>query len=199
MAIIAVMLFCAGLSLWYFAFVGALILILSPILWSHLAEHQQMRIIAGFNPDIDPLKWGWDAINSRNAIISGGFRGAEAFKAVHANHSDFIFMVLCEKLGFLGAFAYIAFNATMTVRMIWLARVARKDYGALICAGVAALMMAQTLENIGMCLAMGPVVGITLPFCSYGGSSILSLYICLGLIMSISTHNKKYYFERESA
>ena len=74
-----------------------------------------MRIIAGFNPDIDPLKWGWDAINSRNAIISGGFRGAglfggEAFKAVHANHSDFIFMVLCEKLGFLGAFAYIAFN-----------------------------------------------------------------------------------------
>jgi len=87
----------------------------------------------------------------------------------------------------------------MTVRMIWLARVARKDYGALICAGVAALMMAQTLENIGMCLAMVPVVGITLPFCSYGGSSILSLYICLGLIMSISTHNKKYYFERESA
>lgn len=204
MAIIAVMLFCAGLSLWYFAFLGALILILQPILWSHLAEHQQMRIIAGFNPDIDPLKWGWDAINSRNAIISGGFRGAglfggEAFKAVHANHSDFIFMVLCEKLGFLGAFAYIAFNATMTVRMIWLARVARKDYGALICAGVAALMMAQTLENIGMCLAMVPVVGITLPFCSYGGSSILSLYICLGLIMSISTHNKKYYFERESA
>ena len=55
----------------------------------------------------------------------------------------------------------------MTVRMIWLARVARKDYGALICAGVAALMMAQTLENIGMCLAMVPVVGITLPFCSY--------------------------------
>ena len=75
MAIIAVMLFCAVLSLLYFAFLCALILILSPILWSHLAEHQQMRIIAGFNPDIDPLKWGWDAINSRNAIISGGFRG----------------------------------------------------------------------------------------------------------------------------
>ena len=100
--------------------------------------------------------------------------------------------------GFLGAFAYIAFNATMTVRMIWLARVARKDYGALICAGVAALMMAQTLENIGMCLAMVPVVGITLPFCSYGGSSILSLYICLGLIMSISTHNKNIILKEKA-
>ena len=87
----------------------------------------------------------------------------------------------------------------MVIRLIWLARVARKDYGALICAGVAALLIAQTLENIGMCLAMLPVVGITLPFMSYGGSSMLSLYTCLGLIMSISTHNKKYYFERESA
>lgn len=204
MVIIAVMLFCAGLSLWYFAAVLGLVAIAAPILWSHLAEYQQMRIIAGFNPEIDPIKWGYQALLSKKAIIAGGFRGAGLFggsvyETLPVATSDFIFAVLCEKLGFFGAFLYITLICVMVIRLIWLARVARKDYGALICAGVAALLIAQTLENVGMCLAMLPVVGITLPFMSYGGSSMLSLYICLGLIMSISTHNKKYYFERESA
>ena len=204
LAIVAVMLFCAGLSLWYFAALLVIAAIAAPILWPHLSEYQQMRIIVGFNPEIDPDHWGYQAILSRKAIVAGGFRGAGLFggsvyKTLPVATSDFIFAVLCEKLGFFGAFTYILLNCTMVIRLIWLARVARKDYGALICAGVAALLIAQTLENIGMCLAMLPVVGITLPFMSYGGSSMLSLYTCLGLIMSISTHNKKYYFERESA
>lgn len=204
LAIVAVMLFCAGLSLWYFAALLVIAAIAAPILWPHLSEYQQMRIIVGFNPEIDPDHWGYQALLSRKAIVAGGFRGAGLFggsvyKRLPVATSDFIFAVLCEKLGFFGAFTYILLNCTMVIRLIWLARVARKDYGALICAGVAALLIAQTLENIGMCLAMLPVVGITLPFMSYGGSSILSLYTCLGLIMSISTHNKKYYFERESA
>ena len=203
-AIIAVMLFCAGLSLWYFAAIAALVIIVSPVLWSHLSEYQQNRIIVGFDPELDPSNWGYQQIMSRRAIISGGFRGAGLFGGsvypyIPSAQSDFIFAVLCEKLGFIGAFLYIALSVTLVLRLIWLARVARKDYGALICAGVAALLIAQTLENLGMCLAMLPVIGITLPFMSYGGSSVLSLYVCLGLIMSISTHNKKYYFERESA
>jgi rod shape determining protein RodA len=201
-AIVVVMLFCSGLSLWYFAAVAAIIVIVSPLIWSFLKDYQQTRIIVGFNPDMDPENWGYQQIMSRNAIVAGGFRGAglfggSSFVHIPSAQSDFIFAVLCEKLGFIGAFIYLALNATLTVRLIWLARGARKDYGALICAGVAALFMAQTLENIGMCLAVLPVVGITLPFMSYGGSSVLSLFICLGLIMSISTHNKKYYFERE--
>ena len=203
-AIAAVMLFCSGLSIWYFIAVIALVAILSPFLWSKMPEYRQMRIIAGFDPEIDPQKWGFQALHSRRCIVAGGFRGAGLFggsvyKNLFANFSDFIFAVLCEKLGFFGAFGYILLSSVMIIRLIWLARVARKDYGALICAGVAGLLLAQTLENIGMCLAMLPVVGITLPFMSYGGSSMLSLYVCLGLIMSISTHNKKYYFERESA
>lgn len=204
LAIIAVMLFCSGLSLWYFAIFIALVIVVSPILWSKMADYQQNRILVGFNPDLDPEYFGYQPIMSRRAIISGGFRGAglfggTVFPSVPSAQSDFIFCVLCEKLGFLGAFAYILLIVIMVIRLIWLARNARKDYGALICAGVAALLIAQSLENIGMCLAILPVVGITLPFMSYGGSSVLSLYICLGLIMSISTHNKKYFFERESA
>jgi len=204
LAITAVMLFCAGLSVWYFLAVIALIAVLSPFIWSLMPEYRQMRIIAGFNPEIDPQKWGYHALHSKRCIVAGGFRGAGLFggtvyKSLFANFSDFIFAVLCEKLGFLGSLSYIILSSIMNFRLIWLARHARKDYGALICAGVAGLLIAQTVENIGMCLAMLPVVGITLPFMSYGGSSVLSLYICLGLIMSISTHNKKYYFERESA
>ena len=203
-AIIGVMLFCSGLSLWYFAAIAALAIIVSPILWSHLSDYQQNRIIVGFDPDLDPSNWGYQQIMSRRAIVSGGFRGAGLFGGsvypfIPSAQSDFIFAVLCEKLGFIGAFVYIALSITLIIRLVWLARVSRKDYGALICAGVAALLVAQTLENIGMCLAMLPVIGITLPFMSYGGSSLLSLYICLGLIMSISTHNKKYYFEREKS
>ena len=203
-AIVFVMLFCSGLSLWYFAAVAAVVVIVSPLIWSFLKEYQQTRIIVGFNPDMDPENWGYQQIMSRNAVVAGGFRGAGLFGGsnfpyIPSAQSDFIFAVLCEKLGFIGATIYIILNGTLTVRLIWLARNARKDYGALICAGVAALFIAQTLENIGMCLAILPVIGITLPFMSYGGSSILSLYICLGLIMSISTHNKKYYFEREKS
>ena len=201
-AIVLVMLFCAGLSLWYFAALVAIVVIVSPLIWSMLKEYQQTRIIVGFNPDMDPETWGHQQIMSRNAIVAGGFRGAGLFSGTNfyripSAQSDFIFAVLCEKLGFIGAFIYILLNSILTVRLIWLARNARKDYGALICAGVTAIFITQTLENIGMCLAVLPVIGITLPFMSYGGSSVLSLYICLGLIMSISTHNKKYYFERE--
>ena len=89
--------------------------------------------------------------------------------------------------------------SVMVFRLLWLAKVARKDYGAYMCAGVAAVFIAQTLENIGMCLALLPVIGITLPFMSYGGSSMLSMYLLVGLVQSIKSHNQKYFFEREKA
>lgn len=202
--IMAVMLYCGGLSLWYFAGAFALIAIFSPILWSTLKVYQQERIIYGFSPELDPQNVGYQPLLSRAAISAGGMFGAglfegSVFKPLPQKESDFIFAVLCEKLGFVGGAIYIILMSVMVIRLIILARRARKDYGALICIGVCALFVAQTLENIGMCLAMLPVVGITLPFCSYGGSSMLSVYIYLGFVMSISSHNKKYYFEREQA
>ena len=202
--IMAVMLFCAGLSIWYFIGVFALIALLSPLLWSHMKLYQQERIIYGFSPELDPQGKGYQPLLSRAAISAGGFTGAglfggSVFTTLPQKESDFIFAVLCEKFGFVGGVLYIILMSVMVIRLIILARRARKDYGALICIGVCTLFVAQSLENIGMCLGMLPVVGITLPFCSYGGSSMLAVYIYLGFIMSISSHNKKYYFERESA
>lgn len=200
----AVILFCSGLSLWYFAAVCVLIVIAAPFLWDKMAEYQRLRIMAGFDPTIDPELYGYQALMSKKAIIAGGFTGAGLFGGteyakVPAAHSDFIFCVLAEKLGFFGTAAYLAVMCVLVVRLLILSRRTRKDYASLICVGFAAVLISQTLENVGMCLAMLPVVGITLPFFSYGGSSMLTMFIAMGVVQSICTHNRKYYFEREPA
>ena len=204
LGIIAVMLLVSGLSIWYFIGVAALVVILSPILWSMLSEVQQQRIICGFNPELDPLDKGFQALASRRAIAAGGFLGSGFFGGtqyllIPDSYSDFIFAVLAEKFGFFGCFIYISLMTVLILRILWIARIARKDYGAYICAGIVAVLICQSLENIGMCLAMLPVIGITLPFLSYGGSSILSMYLMIGLIQSIKSHNQKYFFEREKS
>ena len=97
----------------------------------------------------------------------------------------FLFSVMCEKLGFFGALLYIVLMCTLIFRIIHIARLARKDTGTFICIGVAAILITQTTENMGMCLAMLPVIGITMPFISYGGSSMLAMYCALGLVQSV--------------
>lgn len=200
--IFAVMLFCAGISLWYVAGAMALVVILFPVLWDHMALYQQQRILVGFNPDLDPDYIGYQSIKSRDCIISGGFRGAgfsggSKYYVLPAGQSDCLFSVLAEKFGFIGTFTYIALITILIWRIILLAKNCRKTYASFLCMGMVGMLLAQTLENIGMCLAIMPVVGITLPFFSYGGSSMLSMYICLGVLQSICSHNHKYYFERE--
>lgn len=200
--IFAVMLFCAGISLWYVAGAAALVVFLFPVLWDHMALYQQQRILVGFNPDLDPDYIGYQSIKSRDCIISGGFRGAgfsggSKYYVLPAGQSDCLFSVLAEKFGFIGTFTYIALITILIWRIILLAKNCRKTYASFLCMGMVGMLLAQTLENIGMCLAIMPVVGITLPFFSYGGSSMLSMYICLGVLQSICSHNHKYYFERE--
>ena len=202
LAIMAVMMFCAGISLWYVAGAVALVVILFPILWEHMEEYQRLRILVGFNPDLDPDYIGYQSIKSRDCIVSGGFRGAgftggSKYYFLPAAQSDFLFSVLAEKFGFIGTFTYVVLITIVIWRIILLAKNCRKNYASFICMGMVGMLLAQTLENIGMCLAIMPVVGITLPFFSYGGSSMLSMYMCLGVLQSICSHNHKYYFERE--
>ena len=204
MFIMAVMLLVGGLSIWYFIGIGAIVILSSPIWWELLSEKQQLRIVYGFNPEGDPLDIGYQALKSRSAIAAGGFlgsgfNGGSQYVYLPACYSDFIFAILAEKFGFFGCFGYMLLMGTLIIRLLWIARIARKDYGAYICAGVVAILIFQTLENIGMCLAILPVIGITLPFMSYGGSSMLAMYMLIGLVQSIKSHNQKYFFEREKA
>lgn len=203
LAMAALMLYMAGLSLWYFAAAVVIVVIALPVAWNFLAEYQQERIIYGFHPELDPLDRGFQPLMSKAAIISGGFRGAGIdgglyYEIIPAAQSDMLFGVLAEKFGFFGTAAYIVLLCVLVIRLLVVSRRLADPGSQFICIGVAAMIMAQALENIGMCLAFLPVVGITLPFFSYGGSSLLSMFISLGLVENAITHNNKFMFERES-
>lgn len=199
--IAAVMLFCAGLSKWYF--IGGLgaVLLSAPLAWRFLEPYQKERILVGFNPDIDPYGRGLHQIMCRKAIANGGvfgqgFNGGTAYKDLFAADTDCIFATYCEKFGLVGAAVLITLYIIMIVRIINIGRRARKSYGGYICAGVAGMLIVQTVENIGMCLCMLPLVGITLPFMSAGGSSVLAIYIIFGMVHSVRARRVKYYSER---
>ena len=172
-----------------------------PFLWNYLAVYQQERIIYGFNPELDPLGYGLQPLMSREAIARGGLFGeglfdGEVYETLAASHTDFIFATVCEKFGFVGGVLVLAALVVIAVRIIIIGLECADDIGRLICAGAAAIIILQTLENIGMCLALIPVVGITLPFMSAGGSSMLATYLVIGLVHSVRAHEKKFYFKR---
>ncbi|MBQ8141386.1 MAG: FtsW/RodA/SpoVE family cell cycle protein [Clostridia bacterium] len=201
MGIIAIMLFCAGVSLWYFLGAAVLIVLLFPFLWDFLASYQQDRIIYGFKPELDPFGYGLQPLMSRDAISRGGFFGkglfgGEVYERLAASHTDFIFATVCEKFGFLGGALVIIAIAVIVIRIIYIGFHCSDGTGRIMCCGIAAIFIFQTLENLGMCLALIPVIGITLPFMSAGGSSMLALYIIIGLVHSVRAHEKRFYFRR---
>ena len=196
------MLFCAGLSGWYFLGTASVVAIAFPLLWDFLKPYQQNRIIFGFQPELDAEGVGMQALMSRDAIANGGLfgRGIGAggiYEQLPASHTDFIFSTVCEKFGFIGGFLVALTLAVLSLRLLWLAYTSRDLVGRLICSGIAAVIILQTVENLWMCLGLVPVVGITLPFVSAGGSSIFALYFLLGLAHSVYAHEKRFFFTRE--
>ena len=199
--IVLVMLFCAGLSVWYFVGGAAIIALAFPFIWDLMEGYQQQRILAGFDPESDPFGYGMQALMSREAIANGGFWGRGLFggsiyEELAASHTDFIFATVCEKFGFFGGAVVILTLCVLIVRIIVIAIRCKDFMGKLICFGVSAIFILQTLEAIGMSLAIIPVVGITLPFLSAGGSSTLALYLIIGVVHSANAQEKKFYFSR---
>ena len=193
MALVLVMLFGAGLHWGYFAGVGGAVAVAFPFLWDLLASYQQDRIVVGFNPALDPKDKGWQPLLSKQCIENGGLFGVGwqsggDYEELTASHTDFILATVCEKFGFVGGMLVIVTLAVLIMRVLWIGRQSCHDYGMLISVGVAGVLIAQTLENVGMCLAILPVVGITLPFLSCGGSSMLATYILVGMVHSVKSH-----------
>ena len=198
MVIVAIMLFCAGLHPLYFVGVILAIVLLAPFLWEHLEPYQQMRITAGFNPeaylDVDP-DLVRQPLQSKATIAAGGLlgqgvMGGSLYKALPASLTDFIYSTICEKLGFLGGSLVLILFIVTVVRVFMIARTAtHSDYGGLICAGVGGMLIVQILLNVGMCFAILPVIGITLPFLSCGGSSMLATFMMFGLLHSVYSHS----------
>ena len=202
LGVILIMLFCAGLSGWYFLGMISATVVAFPFLWDFLAPYQQSRIIYGFQPELDPMGVGMQPLMSREVITRGGFFGkglfeGGAYEDLTASHTDFIFATVCEKFGFFGGALVVIALVVLTVRLFYLGVRCKDNVGKLILCGCAAVIVVQTLENLWMCLALVPVVGITLPFMSAGGSSVLAIYILMGLAHSVCAHEKKFYFGRE--
>lgn len=164
-----------------------------PAVKSHLKPYQLKRIETFLNPELDPLGSGYHVIQSKIAIGSGGLRGKGYLHGTQnqldflpEQHTDFIFSVYSEEWGFLGAIVLVTLYLALVFRGLVVVGRAKDRFGALIAFGVLANVFWQAVINLGMTTGMLPVVGITLPFFSYGGSSLVTLMAGLGLVLNIS-------------
>jgi rod shape determining protein RodA len=171
---------------------GAAVVI--PLMWFYvLKEYQIKRITAFLNPEADILRSGWHAHHARVAIGNGGFTGQgfmrgtqNQFLFLPDQHSDFPFAVFAEDWGLLGCLVLVSLYGFLVLWAIRVASTARDRFGAVIATGVGALIFWHAVFNLGMVTGLLPVVGVTLPLFSYGGSSVLTVLIGLGLLMNVS-------------
>ena len=204
--IFAVMLFAGGLSLWWFLGGAAALAAIIPLAWKFvLREDQKARILAPYDPSVDPTGLGvrWQANQSTLAISSGGIAGqglgsGEMTQAgsVPEQHTDFIFTVAGEELGFIGSIIIVILLIILIVRCFQVGAKCNNALGYLVCTGISAMFIAQILENIGMCLGLTPVIGLTLPFFSYGGSSILTNFAAIGIVSGIKMRSRSQHIGR---
>ncbi len=200
--IMATMLFAAKISWKYIAGgIGAVAAVM-PIAWFFvLKDYQRKRIIDLFNPENDPSGTGYQVAQSKIAVGSGRifgnglYNGGSRFNNVlPERHTDFIFTAVCEELGFVGGAAVILLLVTIIVRCLMIGMNARNNLGLYICVGVASMFAFHVFENVGMCIGIMPVTGIPLPFFSYGGSSMLTNLIAIGLVLNVKYRSKVINF-----
>lgn len=186
------MMYVAGVHWLYFP-AGALMVVAAlPFIWLKVfSDIQRNRILALFNPDNYPDEI-WQQSQAINAIKAGGFTGAGLFNGPYTQsgmvpecENDMVFSVVCEELGFIGAFVLLLLFAALAYRIIRIGKNSRNYAAEIMCYGVAFMIVAQVIVNIGMCTMLLPVIGITLPFISAGGSSTACLYLAIGLVMSV--------------
>ncbi len=194
--IFVIMCFSSGLKLiWFFlaALAGALV---APYVWNNLLQqYQRERIMAPYFPEtVDPDGLGitWHANQSKMALASGGFAGQgymngtqSQTEALPFKHTDFIFSVAGEEFGMIGCIVITVLLLAIIIRCLYVGFHSHNYMNTVICCGIAAMIGFQTFENIGMCLGLTPVVGLTLPFMSYGGSSIVSCFAAMGIVSGI--------------
>jgi rod shape determining protein RodA len=175
--------------------------VLLPAVWLSLQDYMRQRLMLFINPAGDPDGY----FNVHQALVSigsGGWFGKglthgtqSQLHFLRVRHTDFIFAVAAEELGFLGAVAMIGLIFFALWRMVRVAELSRDTFGRLIVAGVVALILFQSVVNIGMNLGLLPVTGIPLPFVSYGGSSFITLMVGIGLVESVAMRHKKLEFD----
>lgn len=203
------MMFIAGVHWAYFPLGIAAVAAALPLVWYKVFDNiQRNRILALIDPQSYPNEI-YQQQQAGNAIREGGFFGAGLFKGAYTQSgsvpesaNDMIFSVICEETGLIGAFVVLLLFALLAIRIIYVGKRANNYAASMICYGVMFMIIAQVAINIGMCLKLLPVIGITLPFISAGGSSVVSLYLAVGLVLSVYrssgtiSYDNDYRFDR---
>lgn len=191
------MVLARGFPLKIFVVFFFLAVLFLPQFWNFLKEYQQLRILTFFNPQLDPLGAGYNVIQAQIAVGSGrlwgkglGFGTQSHLKFLPEQHSDFVFASLAEEAGFLGSAVLLAVFFVLIAQIILVAKRAEDSFGCLLAVGVASQLLAQVFVNLGMNLGLLPITGITLPLVSYGGSSLVSTFLSLGLVASVAKRKK---------
>ena len=185
----------AGVRWKIFAYLSLLSLILAPIAISFLKPYQKSRILSFLNPDLDPLGSGYQIIQSKIAIGSGGLFGKGFLNGSQAyldflpeKHTDFIFTLYAEEFGFFGSIFIILLYFLITYRIVHIGNLTRSIFGKLYCYGFSTAFFIYVTVNMSMVLGLLPIVGAPLPILSYGGSSMLAIMFGLGIVMSCNVY-----------
>lgn len=198
MFMFACMLFVARLSYKYIIPIMVLGAASLPLIYKYgLDPYQQQRINVFFDPYIDPLGNGYNVIQSMIAVGSGRLWGKGYLHGTQnqmgylpTKSTDFIFSVFSEEFGLVGAIIIVCLLFILIARCFNAAKKADNPFGRYICTGVGAMFLFHVFENVGMCIGLMPVTGIPLPFISYGGTSLLTNMTAIGLVLSVTYHNK---------
>lgn len=190
-----VMFFVAGVRWWKFAIVIALVAAIAPIAWHHLHEYQRARLMTFVNPGSDPLGAGYNILQSKIALGSGGVFGKgfghgtqSQLQFLPEKHTDFIFVVLAEEFGMVGALFLLGLYFLLVGYGFMIALSSRSQFGRLVAFGLTTSFFLYVFVNVAMVTGTIPVVGIPLPLVSYGGTAMLTLLLGCGLLLGISVH-----------
>ena len=193
-----VVIWLAGYKTKYFAYMFTLAVCSAPFVIAFLKPYQKLRILTFFNPERDPLGAGYQILQSKIAIGSGGIFGKGFLKGSQSyldylpeKHTDFIFTLFSEEFGFVGSFLLLIIYALIIYRIIVIGSLSRTNFAKLYCFGFAAAFFVYVSVNMLMVLGLLPIVGAPLPIMSYGGSAMLSMMLGLGIVMSSRIYGHK--------
>ncbi len=197
--VVLVMLYLAGSKTKHIVWLGVLGLVSSPVLWHFLRDYQKMRLVAFIKPEVDPLGWGYQTIQSTIAVGSGKFLGKGWLQGTQARlnflpaqHTDFIFSVYTEEWGFVGATVLLGLLCLIVGRGLRIALQARDFSGNILAAGLITMLACHFLINVAVVLGLMPVTGLPLPFMSYGGSSLVSMMTLVGLVLNVGARTRMF-------
>ena len=201
---LVLILFVAGINKKYIIVSLVLMVILLPILYFFiLPDHAKSRIDVYLNPNIDPRGAGYNIIQSKIAVGAGKLFGMGLFKGtqthlgfLYPKTTDFIFSMIGEELGFIVCGLIIVVYVLLITKAINIAKTARDDLGSYIAIGIVGIFLFHVVENIGMCIGLLPITGVPLPFVSYGGTSFVTNFILIGLLLNIGARSKKSLFTK---